>query len=1009
MGSVAMLTMVDKINLTSHGKEAPVHPFFQTNKSGASTVESIDELESNTCTDTTEPTEPTVPVPNNTEQGIINDEETPEAFPGSQRKRRKLDSEVKDDDQKPSNKKRSKVSLGGNIADHFKRLDQPKTPDATSKSETDERQEDDGEELPKPEVPDPGAPIPMPTISEPSVTTANLKPTEAPTEPPKPKKILLFNPKTGTIGSPPKPKLEKIEKEQEPEPPKKGTQRGRKKQPASRIVKIEYGSDDESRARIAAKIDAILSSPQQKSQLACSTKPDTPKPTMAEAKKPSRGTHPFFLGQSKPTKAPATTSESKPELPKGSPTKRFTSTPCSPKKIRLPAANIKMPQFGTKNTGLKVPGSKLPAWPWKDMVHVRGDDIMVGLQSDEPQLSISSRKSKGYAVKISPGEGIMETITKQMGIPRLANAVRSVNSDEFLPPPPELRLPHKHTESGHKLQDRIRPQLRCFTKAPQSHEKPKDQKIRASGAEKPEHVVAPQLTRLFKLIQSDLSPFDKAQCESVSWAQKYAPVCADEILQPGREAYFLRDWLQALMVLSVDTGSTGDKNKNGGSKTKSAGKKKRKKLDGFIVSSDEEADEMDEVSEEETDWSVSGRGLSKKTVIRAGDLRTMGSKDGPRVANAVVISGPYGCGKTATVYAVARELDFEVFEINPGSRRSGKDVLDKIGDMTRNHIVSHHQASNQEATGDDAEQEDDTAKDIKSGKQSTMASFFKPKTAGAKKIPEKDAKPSTKEKESKKEPSRGQKQSLILLEEVDILYEEDKQFWATVMSLVVQSKRPFIMTCNDEALVPLQNFNLHGIFRLSPPPSDLAVDRLLLIAANEGHALRREAVEALYESRNHDLRAATTDLNFWCQIGVGDRRGGFDWFYPRWPRGIDRDENNRVVRVVSDNTYQPGMNWLGRDMLADHTACPRSSEEELLQQAWTMWNLDIGSWQENSSCSGLLSWANGLCSATSDVVVRLAALEAYDRFAEAMSAADMCSSKSFASFKEVILAIPACS
>jgi hypothetical protein len=238
------------------------------------------------------------------------------------------------------------------------------------------------------------------------------------------------------------------------------------------------------------------------------------------------------------------------------------------------------------------------------------------------------------------------------------------------------------------------------------------------------------------------------------------------------------------------------------------------------------------------------------------------------------------------------------------------------------------------------------------------------------------------------------------LEEVDVLYDEDKQFWTTIVGLIAQAKRPFIMTCNDETLVPLHTLPLHGIFRLSTPPRDLSVDRLILIAANEGHALTRQSVEQLYDSRDRDLRAATMDLQYWCQIGVGDRRGGFDWFLNRWPRGVDLDENKEVVRVVSEDTYQPGMNLLGRDSIVDNKASPRLVEEEVLHQAWESWGLDMGHWQDTV---GLTSWAEGLEPVTTMREARLGALEAYDSLADAMSAADVCSHKAFAAFKEVSL------
>lgn len=904
---------------------------------------------------------------------------------GQRRKRRKTTgSDAPDDEQTPKRRpgrprKKDRVSLGADITNHFVKLGE----DVPALSEDCSKRDEE------PQISEDMSKGPLAQAPESALNTADATPVkpdygdDAPQkqpEPPKPKKLLIFNPKTGTIGSPPKPKSSKQGLAAETGP----QSAGRKKQ--SRIACIKYGVDEESRRRIGALIGAVLDSPAastaSKGQPGSKeTTVETPRQKENHVENAAKATHPFFAGKAQnphvgdegdgSTKTKATEKQEPPRP------KMYSSTPCSPKNTRQANHSFQAPQFGIKPTGLRIPGAKLPAWPWKDMVHVRGKDTIASSTSMQSiGITLPLRKSKGNTIHIPQNESVLARATCDLDVPGKLSAARNIDADQFLPPPPELRLPKKHVESGRKLQSRIASELVT------SH---------------------PALARIRDSIRTGLSAFDRSQCESQCWTQKYAPISAAEVLQPGKEAFLLRGWLEALRVQAIDTGSAeGDQSRpgagRGGSRADGAAKKKRRrnKLNGFIVDSDEEADEMDEISEDEAESSPNGaQARIKKTVVRAGsDTLVKGSKDRARLANSVVISGPHGCGKTAAVYAVAKELNYEVFEISPNSRRSGKDVMEKIGDMTRNHLVQH-QAGGQEADDDTAIQEDEVSMDIKSGRQATMIAFFKAKPAAKviprpKKLPE-QATPS-RQSAAKKAPSKNQKQSLILLEEVDILYEEDKQFWATVIGLIAQSKRPCVMTCNDEALVPLQALNLHGIFRFSPPLADVAVDNLVLIAANEGHALCREAVTALYEARDSDFRASLMDLNYWCQIGVGDRRGGFEWFYPRWPKGVDLDENNEVVRVVSEGTYQQGMGWLGHDGAVDASGNGPSGEQ-LLQDAWDGWQLDLGQWQDSLD---LVPWAEDLKQQMETRDGRLGALQRYEDFADAMSAADVSSSMAFA-------------
>lgn len=803
--------------------------------------------------------------------------------------------------------------------------------------------------------------------STPRSSTDNVAavPTEANKDSPpsKTQKVLRFNTRTGTLGSPPKPK-----------PTSK----------PSRLVCIRYGKDEASRKRIGDAITNILNG-----SLRIPDSPTTPtrkkrgRPRRSDQKdaqtSSTQQSHPFFTGKgSRPAARPATT-----EPPKKSPKSRntiFMSTPVSPRKPRV-SFNIsgeKVPRFGSKGTGgTKIPGAMHPMWPAQGMSHVLGNELKCASFVDNASPE-TSRKFKGQVVTVSEDESVLASLRTSLSLAQI-RAELPRNEDEFTPVPAELRLPVRHFESGRKLRARITPQLKSLG-AVRSSSNELDSKPSTRGT-------PPAISRLYKSLETQLSAYDRSTCETLIWTQKYAPRTAAEVLQVGKEGPLLRTWLEALKVQTVHTGPAEATSKAKGKAENGPRKRKKNKLDGFIVDSEDELAELGDLSDDQE--STDSEALpAKKTLVRSGDSNAAGAG---RLQNVVLLSGPHGCGKTAAVYAVAKELDFEIFEINASARRSGKDIMEKVGDMTRNHLVQQHRAEKSSLSGTgDGETDDETAKDVKSGKQGTMMSFFKPNPNKPTKTPTTASKADGPPKSSA---SKSQKQSLILIEEADVMYEEDKQFWTTLMSMISQSKRPFILTCNDESLVPTQGLPLHGIFRFSPAPTDLAVDLCLLIAANEGHALQRNAVEAAYASRGNDLRATILDLNYWCQLGIGDRRGGFDWFYLRWPKGCDIDQDGDTVRVVSENTYSKGFGWIGRDpLIASHNAL--ETDEEALQQAWNFWEINP---DHHQGSTDLQPWARDISSPSLDQRTRLEVLSSYDDFCEVSSVADLCAPGSFGS------------
>ncbi|WFD35264.1 hypothetical protein MCUN1_002115 [Malassezia cuniculi] len=156
------------------------------------------------------------------------------------------------------------------------------------------------------------------------------------------------------------------------------------------------------------------------------------------------------------------------------------------------------------------------------------------------------------------------------------------------------------------------------------------------------------------------------------------------------------------------------------------------------------------------------------------------------LSNCILLVGPSGSGKSAAVHACAAELGYEVFELYPGwGRRSGKDIGAAVAQLTRNHMVgeARHAAP---------------------------------------------------------------KQSLILLDEVDVLFDDDAGFWPAVIELVGASQRPVVLTCTDASLVPTNDLPLQRQLEFVPPKLEDVAAYLSLVALHEGHAVSRTAASKIY-------------------------------------------------------------------------------------------------------------------------------------------------------------------
>ena len=396
----------------------------------------------------------------------------------------------------------------------------------------------------------------------------------------------------------------------------------------SGIVIIKYGSDTENRSYVGNQIERIIAGAARKENSKMKMSKGSSK-----SGDPLKPTHPFFLGKPNQRKEeltpPITASES------SHVSKLLKKSTVTPGKLRAQAQS--MHSVGTSlpfgsvvgdSKLLKHPGMSEAPWPWKGMAHIRNfNDI----EKNRAQLASSiwlyadrfqkMRKLKRNVITVPAHEDLIGKITYQLK-PFLSV---KVNEDHY----PQgittfLRFPTRLLTTGVTLQHMVEKEIRARFQKFNSH----SPDVLGGEISQPQNNIHPALNGLFRDIENSLTPFDKGECETQMWSQKYAPICAADVLQPGKEAIVIRDWLKNLSVITVDSGKDLGKAKDRlGTKQKPV-KKKRKKtgeLDDFIVASDEddEDDEMDELTDPEDLAPAESRHAFKKSLVRMSDQTNM--------------------------------------------------------------------------------------------------------------------------------------------------------------------------------------------------------------------------------------------------------------------------------------------------------------------------------------------------------------------------------------------------
>ena len=258
------------------------------------------------------------------------------------------------------------------------------------------------------------------------------------------------------------------------------------------------------------------------------------------------------------------------------------------------------------------------------------------------------------------------------------------------------------------------------------------------------------------------------------------------------------------------------------------------------------------------------------------------------VCNMIVLEGPSGIGKTAAVYACAAELGLKVLEVNPAMSRAGRHVLTSFGEATQSHelakwssleLAKQDGSQGGPAEGGGKKKKDAAAKKgggkaAKAGKAETTA---KPNLFFGAGRPAVDAKAKAKAEAEKAEAAKKAaaaamapeldtaiESSLVLFEEVDIVFDDDVGFYAALRKLARHSKCPIVLTCNALPAELRRDAALQRqCLSWSRPTMPTLVGYLSAVCAVCGVQMADRELHQLAEFHNCDLRQILHTIQCW--------------------------------------------------------------------------------------------------------------------------------------------------
>ncbi|KAL6648410.1 hypothetical protein ACP70R_012634 [Stipagrostis hirtigluma subsp. patula] len=238
------------------------------------------------------------------------------------------------------------------------------------------------------------------------------------------------------------------------------------------------------------------------------------------------------------------------------------------------------------------------------------------------------------------------------------------------------------------------------------------------------------------------------------------------------------------------------------------------------------------------------------------------SDDASVCDNVLLITGPVGCGKSATVFACARDQGFNVIEVNTSDMRNGAYVRQKFEEATKSHGLekwSQEDVINppRDDSLDPASRTPDSTEYQNSLSCATRTGF----DCEQQKIHVGYYLGSNVSDEASKQVIN---KTLILFEDVDTVFDEDRGFISTILKMAETTKWPIILTSNRKD-PSLPNLLDQLVLDFKYPSSAELLSHVDMICKSEGVEVTIPQLKHIIDISLGDIRRTIMLVQFWYQ------------------------------------------------------------------------------------------------------------------------------------------------